>query len=181
MGASAFIFLALYCLNKDPHCFLFSKPHPQSNKLFHWKKKNTARQQDSSPCRETGGRRKCHRCTERCRDPTQSPNAQPCSASYCVWGSYVLLIMLSKTRLSPVCSCLTALNLTPSPAEPSPDAGSAEFQLLANTFISITLSSLMEKQNKSRWIMLAVCKWSLFADLCPIICEEGQNSTLEDD
>lgn len=44
MGASAFIFLALYCLNKDPHCFLFSKPHPQSNKLFHWRKKNTASQ-----------------------------------------------------------------------------------------------------------------------------------------
>lgn len=31
MGASAFIFLALYCLNKDPHCFLFSKPHPHRN------------------------------------------------------------------------------------------------------------------------------------------------------
>lgn len=44
MGASAFIFLALYCLNKDPHCFLFSKSHPRSNKLFHWKKKNTTRQ-----------------------------------------------------------------------------------------------------------------------------------------
>lgn len=44
MGVSAFIFLSPYCLNKDPHCFLFSKPHPQSNKLFHWREKNTPRQ-----------------------------------------------------------------------------------------------------------------------------------------
>lgn len=44
MGASAFIFLALYCLNKDLHCCLFSEPHPQSNKLFHQRKKNTIRQ-----------------------------------------------------------------------------------------------------------------------------------------
>lgn len=48
MGPSAFIFLALYCLNKDPHCFLFSKPLLQSNKLFHWKKKNMTRQGDTT-------------------------------------------------------------------------------------------------------------------------------------
>ena len=139
MGASAFIFLALYCLNKDPHCFLFSKPHPQTNKLFHWKKKNT-RQGNTTHLpaekREEGGN-----ATNALRhaEIRNRPNAQSCSPSHCVWCSYIFLIMLSKTHTNPVWPSLTVLDLISSSVEPSRDVGSAEFQLLASIHFDNTL------------------------------------------
>lgn len=135
MGARAFIFLSPYSLNEDPYCFPFSKPHPQSNKLSHWREKNTPRQGNTtSPHRGMWGREKCHHCT--CWDPKQSK----CTILF----SISLALVLSKSLMNLVWPSLTVLDLISSSGESSWDVGSAEFQFLANTFILKIFSSLMK-------------------------------------
>lgn len=146
MGASAFIFLSPCSLNKDPYCFLFSKPHPQSNKLFHWREKNTPRQGSTT-----------YLLTEECEEQenaitalrhakiSKSPNAQFCSPSHRLWCRHTFLIMLSKSLMNLVWPFLTVLDLISSSAESSWDVGSAEFQFLANTF-TLKIFSLLTKK-----------------------------------
>ena len=101
-----------------------------------------------------GARRKRYHCTETHRDPEQSYCAILSSVSLCLVQLH-LSHQAEQTHTNPVWPSLTVLDLFSS-AEPSRDVGSAEFQLLANTFILITLSSLMEKQSRSRWIMFVI-------------------------
>lgn len=145
-GSKCFIFLFPYSLNKDPHCFLFSKPHPQSNKLFHWREKNTPRQGNTThlPTEECEEEKNVITALRRATIPN-SPNAQSCSPSHWLWCRHTFLIMLSKPLMNLVRPSLTVLDLISSSAESSWDVGSAEFQLLANTFILKTFSSLKKK------------------------------------
>lgn len=111
MGACAFIFLSPYSLNKDPYCFLFSELHLQSNKIFHWREKNTPRQGNTT-----------HLPTEECEEGKNaitalrhakilnSPNAQSCSPSHWLWCRHTFLIMLSKSLMNLVWLSLSLIS-----------------------------------------------------------------------
>lgn len=129
MEASAFIFLFSYSLNKDPHCYLFSKPHPQSNKLFHWREKNSPRQGNMIhlPTEECEGGKNAITALRHAKIPN-CPNAQSCSPSHWLCCRHTFLIMTSKSLINLVWASLTVLDLITSSVESSWDVGSAEFK-----------------------------------------------------
>lgn len=134
MGASAFILLALYCLNEYPTAFvsqniIYNLINYSTGKK---KEKYKARQQDSNPCWEVGGSRKCLHCIKTRGDPNWSPNTKTCLTSHCSWCSYIFLTMLRKAYMTPAWPSLTVLNLTSFSVEWSWYAESAEFQLLTS-------------------------------------------------
>lgn len=174
MGASGLIFLALYCLKEYPTAFvsqniIYNLINYTTEKK---KKKYKARQQDSNPCWEVGGSRKCLHCIKTRWDPNRSPNTKTCLTSHCIWCSYIFLTMLSKAYMTPAWPSLTVLNLTSFSVEWSWYAESAEFQLLTSNLDNTLGTNGRVEQVKMKNKYLSV-------DLCPIICE-GQHSIPED-
>lgn len=182
MEASAFIFLFPYSLNKDTYCFLFFKPHPQSNKLFRWREKNTPKQGKTThlPTEECEAGKNAITALRRAEIPN-SPNAQSCSSSHWLWYRYTFLIMPNMSLMNLVWLSLTVLDLISSSAESSWDVGSAEFQFFSKYIHSENILNANEEvdqvkmNNVFNFCMFSICRF------IPIICEGGQNFILEDD
>lgn len=135
-GASAFVFPALSWLNEDPHCYLFLKS------LIHSAINYSTDRRKIQPGKATRlisllGREKM--------PPLHwdMPRSNTWSCSLCLWCSYILSRWAKPTwtHLALFDCFLFFLFFS----RVVLGCGSAECQLLANTLILVTLSSLLEK------------------------------------
>lgn len=180
MGASAFILLSCYSLNKDPYCFLFFEPHQQSNKLFHWREKNTPRQGNTThlPTEEREEGKNAITALRRAKI-LNSPIAQSCSPSHWPWCRHTFFIMLSKSFMNLVWPSLTVLDLLFSRI--SLGCGKCRIPVFGkyihseNILITYKEVEQVKMNNIFNFCMSSICRFIL------IICEGGQNSRLEDD